>query len=143
MLPMDQHRLALIGLNLLGASIFTLKCVLLILVQMWVRWTFPRPRIDQVLYVCIKVLLPLACLLFVGAAMWQLFVPERSGIPWQDYQPWQVSDWMRRGVGAAWITQIVLSLLTGIFLCSIIAWIVYAFATGRQNHQRLSEAEAM
>jgi NADH-quinone oxidoreductase subunit H len=143
MSPADQHRIALVGINLLSAGIFTFKCVLLMLVQMWVRWTFPRPRIDQVLYVCIKVLLPLACLLLLGAAAWQLFLPERSGIPWQDYQPWLLSDWVSRGVGPAWITQVVLSLLMVVFVISILSWIAYAFLTGRQDHQRLSEPEAI
>jgi hypothetical protein len=143
MSPADQHRIALVGINLLSAGIFTFKCVLLMLVQMWVRWTFPRPRIDQVLYVCIKGLLPLACLLLLGAAAWQLFLPERSGIPWQDYQPWLLSDWVSRGVGPAWITQVVLSLLMVVFVISILSWIAYAFLTGRQDHQRLSEPEAI
>ena len=111
------------------------------LVQMWVRWTFPRPRIDQVLYVCVKVLLPLGCLLLMGAALWQLFIPERAGVPWQDYQPWLLSDWMRRGLGAAWITQLTLAAMTLLFTAIILGWIAYAFATGRQNHQRLTEAE--
>jgi NADH-quinone oxidoreductase subunit H len=137
----DPHRAMLMGLNFLAAGIFTFKCVLLMLVQMWVRWTFPRPRIDQVLYVCVKVLLPLACILLLGAALWQLFIPERAGIPWQDYQPWQMSDWMQRGVGAAWITQVVLAAVAMGFLTSILGWIGYAFATGRKDHQRLSEPE--
>jgi NADH-quinone oxidoreductase subunit H len=143
MSPIEEHRIALISLNLIAAAIFTFKCVMLMLVQMWVRWTFPRPRIDQVLYVCIKVLLPLACLLLLGAAIWQLFIPERSGMPWEDYQPWLLSDWMRRGVGAAWITQVVLATTVTIFIATICGWIVYSFASGRQDHQRLSEAEAM
>ena len=42
---------------------------------MWIRWTLPRPRIDQVLYACVKVLLPMACVLLLGAALWQLLVP--------------------------------------------------------------------
>ena len=62
----NPHRAMLIAVNLISAGIFTTKCVLLMLVQMWVRWTFPRPRIDQVLYVCVKVLLPLACLLLLA-----------------------------------------------------------------------------
>jgi NADH-quinone oxidoreductase subunit H len=143
MSPMEQHRVAILALNLLAAGIFTFKCVMLMLVQMWVRWTFPRPRIDQVLYVCIKVLLPLSCLLLIGAALWQLFIPERSGVPWQDYQPWFPRDWMRHGVGSAWVTQVVLSLLAITFLGGVLSWIAYAFATGRQDHQRLSEAEAI
>jgi hypothetical protein len=43
---------------------------------MWLRWTLPRPRIDQVLYACVKVLLPLACVLLLGGALWELLVPD-------------------------------------------------------------------
>ena len=39
---------------------------MIIFVQMWLRWTLPRPRIDQVLYACVKVLLPMACVLLLG-----------------------------------------------------------------------------
>jgi NADH-quinone oxidoreductase subunit H len=137
-----SHAIALLGLNLVAGGIFTFKCVMLMLIQIWVRWTFPRPRIDQVLYVCVKVLLPLACLLMVGAAMWQLFLPERAGVPWIDYQPWRFSDWLGNGVGPAWITQIALSIFAIACASLIVGWVMYAFVTGRVNHQRLSEAEA-
>jgi NADH-quinone oxidoreductase subunit H len=136
---LHSHTVALIALNLIAAAIFTFKCVMLMLVQMWVRWTFPRPRIDQVLYVCIKVLLPLACVLLLGAALWQLLVPERRGIPWEDYHPWNLSDWMRLGLGPAWITQIVLSILAFIMSAVLVGYVAYAFVTGRRGHQRLSE----
>jgi NADH-quinone oxidoreductase subunit H len=139
--PAHSHIVALIALNLSAAAIFIFKCVMLILVQMWVRWTFPRPRIDQVLYVCIKVLLPLACMLLLGAAIWQLFVPEHPGIPWQDYRPWNASDWMRHGLGAAWVTQIVLSVIALIITAIVVAYVMYAFVTGREDHQRLSPVE--
>ena len=48
---------ALGAVNLLG------KAFLLYFVMIWVRWTLPRIRIDQVMYVCLKVFLPigLAC----------------------------------------------------------------------------------
>lgn len=58
--------------NLLGAFIFTIKACLLVFVQMWVRWTLPRLRIDQVMTTCLKYLLPISCVLFLGAVMWPL-----------------------------------------------------------------------
>ena len=64
----------------LGAGIFIVKAFALVFVQMWLRWTLPRLRIDQVLYVCVKVLLPLACVDLVGAAAWAWLVPP-SGSP--------------------------------------------------------------
>jgi hypothetical protein len=37
---------------------------------MWLRWTLPRIRIDQVLYGCVQVMLPLTMLLLLGATVW-------------------------------------------------------------------------
>jgi NADH-quinone oxidoreductase subunit H len=61
----------MIAANALGATVFIGKAFLLVYVQIWLRWTLPRLRIDQVLYLCIKVLLPLACVNLVGAASYQ------------------------------------------------------------------------
>jgi NADH-quinone oxidoreductase subunit H len=141
--PAHVSVLPLVVLNLIAAGIFSCKCIVLMIVQIWVRWTFPRPRIDQVLHVCVKVLLPLACVLLLGAALWQLFLPERAGVPWVDYQPWAMNGWMRAGAGAAWITQIILSIVAVTFVGMILSWIGYSFVTGRKNHVRLSEAETM
>jgi NADH-quinone oxidoreductase subunit H len=41
------------------------KTFLQMLVQIWVRWTFPRLRIDQLMNLCWKVLTPLALILVV------------------------------------------------------------------------------
>ncbi|MEZ0608978.1 NADH-quinone oxidoreductase subunit H [Fibrella sp. WM1] len=48
------------------------KAFLAVLVQMWVRWTLPRIRIDQMMYLCWKVLTPAALLLFLISAVWRL-----------------------------------------------------------------------
>ena len=85
----EDHTAGLIALNLIGAGMFVTKALAIVFVQMWIRWTLPRPRIDQVLYACVKVLLPLACVLLLGAALWQLLIPDRPGVPWVDYNPVQ------------------------------------------------------
>ncbi len=46
------------------------KALFLLYVQIWLRWTLPRIRIDQVLYACIQVLLPLTMLLLLGVTLW-------------------------------------------------------------------------
>ena len=105
---------------------------------MWIRWTLPRPRIDQVLYACIKVLLPMACVMLLGAALWQLLVPERNGVPWWgNYQPFSLATW--HGVMASLITQIVLTLVGLSAFAATTLWVVYAFATGRNLKQRLTD----
>lgn len=58
--------------NLIGLKIFILKATSLVFFQMWVRWTLPRLRIDQVMMTCLKYLLPISCVLFLGATVWPL-----------------------------------------------------------------------
>jgi NADH-quinone oxidoreductase subunit H len=60
-----------LGPNLLPPVLwFTLKTLLLIVLMMWVRWTLPRLRIDQMMRFCWMLLVPLALLLFCATAVW-------------------------------------------------------------------------
>lgn len=60
--------------KVIGATIFISKGTALVFFQMWVRWTLPRLRIDQVMMTCLKYLLPISCVLFLGATVWPLFL---------------------------------------------------------------------
>ncbi len=53
----------------IGALNLILKAFFLYFVMIWVRWTLPRIRIDQVMYLCLKVLLPFALACVVWAAV--------------------------------------------------------------------------
>jgi NADH-quinone oxidoreductase subunit H len=133
------HWRALLLLNLAAAAMFVAKCIVIVFVTMWIRWTLPRPRIDQVLYACLKVLFPLACLLLFGAALWQLFIPERPGTPWVDYQPYQWSAWQSAPV--ALVVQGILALLGILGVTAIVGWIIHAVATAGQVKKRLFHVE--
>lgn len=61
--------------NLLNCAVFIGKCTLLVLVMIWMRWSLPRLRIDQVMMTCLKYFLPISCVLLVGVCLWQLLVP--------------------------------------------------------------------
>ena len=61
--------------NLLGAGVIISKAFLLICVQMWLRWTLPRIRLDQMMYLCLKVLVPIGMVVFMLAALWQGLFP--------------------------------------------------------------------
>jgi NADH-quinone oxidoreductase subunit H len=58
--------------NLAGLLNFIVKSVLFVTIMMWVRWTLPRLRVDQVLTMCWKYCVPIACFCFIGALAWRL-----------------------------------------------------------------------
>ncbi|MBX7104438.1 MAG: NADH-quinone oxidoreductase subunit NuoH, partial [Gemmataceae bacterium] len=67
--------------NLFNAAVFITKGYIGVFVMMWVRWTLPRLRIDQVMTTCLKYLLPISCFLFLGQVLWMLLVsPELKGL---------------------------------------------------------------
>lgn len=137
----ERFDIGLILLNCIGAGIFVAKACGIVLVQMWLRWTLPRPRIDQVLYACVKVLLPIACALLLGAAIWPLMVPDAVGVPWAKYNPWSLADWQSHGATASLIVQAVLALIVVALNGGLIAWIGYAWLTRNSVRPRLSEPE--
>jgi NADH-quinone oxidoreductase subunit H len=64
--------------NVLGAANLILKGCIGVTVMIWVRWTLPRLRIDQVITTCLKYCVPIAALAFLGATLWQYALPNRA-----------------------------------------------------------------
>ena len=57
---------------------FIFKGVVGVTVMMWVRWTLPRLRIDQVMTTCLKYCTPIAAVMFLGATLWQYCVARAA-----------------------------------------------------------------
>ncbi|MBU1702071.1 MAG: NADH-quinone oxidoreductase subunit NuoH [Candidatus Eisenbacteria bacterium] len=55
-----------------GLINFLIKTFILILIMMWLRWTLPRLRVDQLMYVCWKVLIPASFILMLAVGLQML-----------------------------------------------------------------------
>jgi len=123
-------------LNFYCAAWFVLKAMVIIFIQMWIRWTLPRIRIDQVLYICVKVLLPVSLITLVGNAAWIALVPQPIN---------QASDnpalvyWghlTNTEPTLQLITQIILTIIGLLIVASFLGVILHAILTAPKHPPR-------
>jgi NADH:ubiquinone oxidoreductase subunit H len=68
---MEAHR----WLDLVGLGVFLLKDIAVVFVVIWIRWTLPRFRVDQMMNLCWKYFIPGSFAAFVGVLAWAWLVP--------------------------------------------------------------------
>ena len=83
--------------SLAGCANLIVKAVIGVTVMIWVRWTLPRLRIDQVITMCWKYCVPIAAVCFVGVLGWrhQEYVTGRDVAPSVE----------RSAVRESWVTE--------------------------------------
>jgi NADH-quinone oxidoreductase subunit H len=94
-------------LQALGAAAVVGKIVVLVFVMIWIRATLPRFRLDQLMSLCWKYLVPLSFACFLATAGWMWLARERplleAGVRWGTFLVGGV------GVGALFITRVIVN----------------------------------
>lgn len=64
--------------NLIELAVFQVKALSLVFIIIQLRWTLPRVRIDQLMSLCWKYLVPACFVNIVAMSLWKGFVPESA-----------------------------------------------------------------
>jgi NADH-quinone oxidoreductase subunit H len=68
------------ALQVVSMIVFVLKTLVVLNLIVWVRWTLPRIRVDQMMALCWKYLVPCAFTCLVGSLFWQLWLSRAPAV---------------------------------------------------------------
>ena len=106
--------------SLVHLLVFCTKTYGLMLIMMWIRWTLPRFRVDQMMTLCWKKLIPLSMFCFFGVATWMVL------------RMYLVSKLGANGEATMTSITFVLRLVFGIVATG---WLIWYFAKPLTNEQ--------
>ncbi len=86
-------------------AVMASKVVMLTFVIIWIRWTLPRFRIDQLMDLCWKFLLPISFVVFLASAAWVWAIAAAPGLD-------RVTRWLMFAVGGVG--------LGGVFVANVV-----------------------
>ncbi len=89
--PFPNGFLQTLGPVPLGWFWIWFKAWFLVFVMMWLRWTLPRSRVDQLMHIAWKVLLPIALGLVVVVGGLALWPATTNGFPWDRWVAWPLT----------------------------------------------------
>jgi NADH-quinone oxidoreductase subunit H len=68
------------GLQVLSMGTFALKTLLVVNLVVWVRWTLPRIRVDQMMTLCWKYLVPFAFVALAVTLLWMILEAQAPAV---------------------------------------------------------------
>ena len=74
-----------------SSAVFFVKSWAFAMLAIWLRWTLPRIRVDQMMAMCWKYLVPIAFVNFIGTTLWMVAVPAAACPPCR----WVLFGWPR------------------------------------------------
>jgi NADH-quinone oxidoreductase subunit H len=72
--PVFDHAAPIVRVPLQFVTFF-LKSYFWVFFAIWLRWTLPRIRVDQMMVMCWKYLVPIAFVNLLGTAVWMVLLP--------------------------------------------------------------------